>query len=139
LRAKGARENIVENADGAISFELRFLSSQKPQPRIDPTFQGTSKMVLEPLDRGSFPGSFSFNSINISVHPSFSWQARATTSANGRFIMIGQGKTGNMSYNGAIITRRGSPSEMWGIARLSLLDGRLLYNTINFNLTQLNQ
>jgi hypothetical protein len=104
----------------------------------DPTFSGTGVMMTMPLDRGSYPGTFTFES-SSNLQPAFSWPVRVTTSADRQFVMIGQGKTGRMSYVGSVITQNGSPSEIWGIARLALEDGRVLYNTINFNLTSLNR
>ena len=105
------------------------------QGLTDPTFRGTAVMSFGTPDRGGFPGSFTFIPTNAGLHPAFSWPLRATTSGNGRFLMIGQGLTGRMSYTGAIITRGGSPSELWGIARLSFLDGQVLYNTYNSTLS----
>jgi hypothetical protein len=103
--------------------------------QTDPTFSGTGVMTFGSLERGSFPGGFAFTPTNPNPQSPFSWPTRATTSADGKLIMIGQGKTGRMSYNGSIIMRGGSPSAIWGIARLSLGDGRILYNTWNATLT----
>jgi hypothetical protein len=108
------------------------------QGLTDPTFRGAGTMSFGTPDRGGVPGSFAFIPTNADLHPAFSWPIRATTSGNRQFVMIGQGKTGRMSYIGSVITRNGSPSEVWGIARLSLLDGQVLYNAINFNLRVLN-
>lgn len=100
-------------------------------------FSGYGIMDLLPPDRGGFPGTFHF--IPASTADSqlgFSWPVRATASATGQFIMIGQGKTGGMTYIGSVITSQdGSPTKIWGIARLLFNNGHVLYNTFNANLT----
>src|SRR5262249_18126062 len=109
------------------------------QGHTDPKFSGTGVMMFGSLERGSFPGSFAFTPDDPNLQIPFSWPVRTTTSADGKFIMVGEGKTGRMSYNGAIIIRGGSPSAIWGIAKVSFLDGRVLYNAYNATLTSLNQ
>jgi hypothetical protein len=116
-----------------------FVAQGPFRSQTGTTFSGIGVMTFGSLDRGSFPGSFAFTPTDTKQQSPFSWPARTTTSADGRFIMVGQGKTGKMSYNGSIILRNGSPSAIWGIAKLSLLDGRVLYNTYNANLTSLNR
>jgi hypothetical protein len=120
--------------------DLGGYAAQGPfQSQTDPTFSGTGVMTFGSLERGSFPGSFAFTPSDPDLQAPFSWPTRTTTSADGKFIMVGQGKTGRMSYNGAIIIRGGSPSAIWGIAKLSLLDGRVLYNTYNATLTSVDR
>lgn len=104
----------------------------------DPSFSGTAVMKLMARERGSYPGTFTFTPA-ANLEPAFSWPVRVTTSASRQFIMIGQGKTGRMSYIGSVITQNGSPSEMWGIAKLSLADGRVIYNAYNATLTSVRQ
>jgi hypothetical protein len=120
--------------------DLGGYAAQGPfQGQTDPTVRGTGVMMFRSLERGSFPGRFAFTPTNPNLQAPFSWPVRATTSADGKLIMVGQGKTGKMSYDGAIISRAGSPSEIWGIARLSLVDGRVLYNAWNATLTSVNR
>src|SRR5205807_2299727 len=109
------------------------------QGQTDPTVRGTASMTFIGHERGTFHGNFAFTPTNPSPQAPFSWPVLATTSANGKIIMVGQGKTGKISYNGAIISRGGSPSEIWGIARLSLVDGRVLYNAHNVSVTPGNR
>jgi hypothetical protein len=103
----------------------------------DPAFSGTASMQVMPLQRGSFPGTFTFTPASNS-QSGFSWPIRITTSGSSQFVMIGQGKTGKMSYVGSVITKNGTPTELWGIAKLSLIDGRILYNTYNASLRALS-
>jgi hypothetical protein len=108
-------------------------------PLTPPGFSGRGVMTLSPRDRGSFSGRFDF--IPTSAQQSgFSWPVRATTSGDNQFIMVGQGKTGRMLYIGSVITSRdGSPSEIWGIARISLENGQTLFNTYNAVFTSFNR
>ncbi|HEU5118799.1 MAG TPA: hypothetical protein VFT74_19560, partial [Isosphaeraceae bacterium] len=106
----------------------------------DTSLQGSGVMMFNSLDdRGAYPGSFGFIPDDPNRHAAFSWPIRATTAADGQFLMIGQGKSGSMTYVGTVITQNGSPSELWGIARLSFLNGRVLYNAYNCSFTPLIQ
>ena len=112
---------------GAFTAEGPFRSM------TDPTFTGTAVLTLNPRDRGSFHGGFTFTP-GSPTGSSFCWPVRVTTSAKREFVMIGQGKTGRMSYFGSVIYENGAPSQLWGIAKLSLADGRVVFNTFNANL-----
>lgn len=105
------------------------------QSRADPTFKGELSVQIFPRDRDSFPGHVDFFPDSI-LDPPFSWQLRATTSNNGRALLIAQGKTGQIVYNGNLMFEGGSttPTAIWGLYRLNLLDGRTDFGSINFNL-----
>jgi hypothetical protein len=104
--------------------------------QLDSTFEGGLELQILPRERNGFPGHVSFTS-HSSLHPSFSWQSRATINDQGHLIMIAQGKTGRMLVDGAFFPRQGGASSaaVDGLYTLILNNGRRDLGFYNFNLT----
>jgi hypothetical protein len=102
--------------------------------RLDATFAGGLALQILPRERNAFPSLVSFTP-QSNLHPPFSWQARATINAQGRLIMIVQGKTGRMVVDGTAFPRsNGAPSAVDGLYTLIQNDGRHDFGTYNFSL-----
>jgi hypothetical protein len=104
------------------------------QSQPTPTFLGDLTVAIDPRDRGTFPG-------HVEFHPraadSFRWPFIATTSREGRIIMIAQGKAGRILYDGIALPVGADvkPTFVGGFYRLSFIDGRFDFGAINFSLT----
>ena len=134
VHAKGREHRIsavlldpfpVENPpDLAGSWTGSFKSNSNP------TFLGGIDVEIGPLSRGTFPGHVVFRP--RSADP-FRWPFIATTSSEGRVLMIAQGKTGRIFYDGVVLPADNpKPSFVGGFYRLSSIDGRFDFGAINF-------
>jgi hypothetical protein len=101
----------------------------------DPTFLGDLTVEIGPRYRGTFPGLLGFRP--RSADP-FQWSFLATASGEGRVIMIAQGKTGRILYDGVVIPAGGDskPNFVGGFYRLSSIEGRFDFGAINFSASQ---
>jgi hypothetical protein len=104
---------------------------------FDATFRGDLLVEFEPRQRGAYPGRFTFQP-ESDEEGGFTWPLRATTSANGRLVMIAQGKTGRAIYDGVVIPRADG-TFFGGVYRLLFNDGRSNYGAYNFNLTAIRR
>jgi hypothetical protein len=138
VRAKGRENRIsavllhpfpVENPpDLAGSWTGSFKSNSNP------TFLGGIEVEIGPLSRGTFPGHVVFSP--RSAKP-FTWPFVATTSSEGRVLMIAQGRTGRILYDGIVLPANESkPTFVGGFYRLMSLEGRLDFGAINFTVNQ---
>jgi hypothetical protein len=102
---------------------------------LDPGFLGDMTVDFRPVERGAYPGKIELFPDSLQ-HPPFSWQCRATTSEEGRFVMIAQGRTGRLVADGVVIASPGEASTfIGGFYRLLLRDGRFDYGAYNFTLS----
>ena len=89
---------------------------------------------IGPLSRGTFPGHVVFRP--RSADP-FRWPFVATTSSEGRVLMIAQGQTGRILYDGIVLpTNESKPTFVGGFYRLMSLEGRFDFGAINFTVNQ---
>jgi hypothetical protein len=102
----------------------------------DSTFFGALQVTTLPRERGSFYGHVDFSFPESPQHSPFSWPFFATTSSEGRILMIAQGKTGRLLYDGIAIPGGvdQTPTFVGGFYRISFLDGGFNYGAYNFNL-----
>jgi hypothetical protein len=113
-----------------------------PDPTIpgavaDPTFNGVGTVDITPRnDRDSFAGQVKFF-LDPSEPPILSWPLRATSSRNGRVIMISQGKTGRILYDGVVIPAKAARSKTFigGFYRLVFNNGGPQFGAFNFSLS----
>src|SRR5205823_6102828 len=125
--------------DIAGTGEGSFVSL--PDPTIpgdlpDPTFMGVGRVQISSFDadRKSFAGHVQFF-LDPSQPPVFSWPLLATASDNRRVIMISQGKTGRILYDGVVLPAPDAESKAFvgGFFRLFLNDV-VQYSAFNFSL-----
>jgi hypothetical protein len=114
-----------------------------PDPTIpgalaDPRFTGVGTVQISPRNpRDSFAGE-----VKLFLDPNqpaiLSWPLLATSSNNRRVIMISQGKTGRIVYDGVVVpgqTAR-SPTFVGGFFRLVFNSGGTQFGAFNFSLSQ---
>jgi len=126
-----------------ISGDGRGSFVSLPDPNIpgdvpDPTFTGIGLVQISPRNaRGSFAGSVEFFR-EPGQPPVFSWPLLATASDNRRVIMISQGATGRIIYDGVVIPPQASESNTFvgGFFRLQFFDGQSFFGAYNFNLSR---
>jgi len=126
-----------------ISGNGRGPFASFPDPNIpgdvaDPSFTGVGQVQISPInERGMFAGRVDFRRA-ANQPPIFSWPLLATTSDNGRIIMISQGATGRIVYDGVVVPPSTPEQQTFvgGFFRLRFFDGGSLYGAINFNLSR---
>jgi len=109
-----------------------------PNSVPDPAFKGVGKVQISQRDdRDSFAGHVEFF-LDPNQPPVLSWPVLATASENGRVIMISQGKTGRIVYDGVVVPGRHAraPTFVGGFFRLLFNSGQNVYGAYNFSVIQ---
>ena len=100
---------------------------------INPRFGGALALGISPLDRGSFPGILALSPEIGSGH---SFHLLATTSGDGRVVMIAQGASGQLVSSGIAHPPQDGVTSVDAVYRLYLRNAQLIdFGAMNFSIS----
>jgi hypothetical protein len=130
-----ATPDVSGNGNGTFAS---FDDPEDPNDQPDPSFTGVGSFQISPMnDRKMFAGRVEFSRAANQL-PIFSWPLLATASEDGRVIMVSQGATGRIVYDGVVVPPSTPESQTFvgGFFRLRFNDGGSVFGAINFNLSR---
>jgi hypothetical protein len=136
--ASGASALLLHPFPGVQTPDLSGSGQGSFVSLPDQTFKGIGKVAISARNtRGSFAGRVEFFH-DPTQSPIFSWPLLATASNDRRVVMISQGKTGRILYDGVVVPAQDATSKTFigGFFRLIFTEGGTTFGAFNFNLTQ---